>query len=223
LDRDALVSKIIRSGHRPATGLTPAGAHPQYEALQRLRFAPHEARRLLAEAGFPEGKGFRKIEILTNSNPDAKTVAEFFQESWRRHLGLDVSILQQEWQVYLDSQRKMNYDVARAGWVGDYMDPFTFLGIFRSFDGNNNTGWANLRYDELMLQSTRETDVAKRLTLLREGEELLLDEMPIMPIFWRMNSHLERLEVQNWKSSMISHRCYKAISLGPYQPLPKSR
>jgi oligopeptide transport system substrate-binding protein len=231
LDRDALVNKVIRSGHLPATALTPAGAHPQYETLKRLRFDLDEARRLLAEAGYPGGKGFRipkgegfrNLEILTNSSPTARTAAEFFQESWRKHLGIEASILQQEWQVYLDSMRKLNYDVARAGWVGDYTDPFTFLSIFRSFDGNNNTGWANARYDELMLQSTRETDVATRLALLREGENLLMDEMPCIPIFWRMNSHLERLEVQNWKSSMISHRCYKAISLGPYQPLPKSR
>jgi oligopeptide transport system substrate-binding protein len=220
LDRVALQSNVVRSGHVPATGLTPPHAHPQYETLDRLRFDPVEARRLLAEAGFPEGRGFRKIEILTNTSGTAKTVAEFFQESWRKHLGIEVSILQQDWQVYLDNQRKLNFDIARAGWVGDYTDPFTFLSIFRSTDGNNNTGWANAKYDELMLASTREKDVAKRMKILHDGEEILLDELPIMPIFWRMNSRLERPEVRNWKASMISHRCYKAISLGPYQPLP---
>lgn len=219
LDRDALVNQVIRSGHLPATGLTPVGANPRYETLTKVRFDPEEARKLLSEAGFPEGRGLRPIEILTNSSPSAKTVAEFFQESWRKHLGINVTILQQEWGVYLDSMRKLNYDVARAGWVGDYMDPFTFLSIFRSFDGNNNTGWANPQYDKLMLESSRELDVTKRMQLLHEGEELLLDEMPCIPIFWRMNSSLERPEVLNWKHSMISHRCYKAVDLGPYQPL----
>jgi oligopeptide transport system substrate-binding protein len=222
LDRETLLNSVIRSGHLPATGFVPPGSHPQYEAAKRLTFDPAEARRLLAEAGFPGGKGFKTIEILTNTSGTAKTVAEFFQESWRKHLGIEVSILQQEWQVYLDSMRKLNYDIARAGWVGDYSDPFTFLGCFRSTDGNNNTGWANPRYDEVLLASTREKDVPARMKLLHESEDLFLDELPAIPIFWRMLSHLERPELQNWKPSVLSHRCYKAIGLSPYQPLFKA-
>ncbi len=219
LDRSALVDQVIRSGHRPATGLTPPRVHPDYAELKRLHYDPEEARRLLAEAGFPGGRGFRKIEILTNSSGTARTVAEFFQESWKKNLGIEVSILQQEWQVYLDSQRKLSYDIARAGWVGDYMDPYTFLGTMRSTDGNNNTGWGNARYDELLLASTREKDVPRRLQIMQEAEGVLLDELPVIPIFWRMNSHLIRPEVQNWLPSLMSHRCYKAIRLGPYTPL----
>ncbi len=219
LDRDGLLERVIRAGHPSATGLTPPGASPDYPPLQRLRFDPVEARRLLAEAGYPNGKGFRKIEILTNSSGTAKLVAEFFQECWKNHLGIEVGILQQDWQVYLDSMRNLTYDVARAGWVGDYTDPFTFLSIFRSFDGNNNTGWKNARYDELMLASTREPDVKKRMELMREGENLMLDEMPGIPVFWRRVSHLQRPELLNWRSSVISHRCYKNLRLGPYQPL----
>lgn len=219
LDRESLLSHVIKSGHMPATALVPPGAHPDYAVLKRVRFDLAEAKRLLAEAGFEGGKGFRKIEILTNTSDTARVVAEYFQESWRKNLGIEVSILQQDWQVYLDNQRKLNFDIARAGWVGDYTDPFTFLSIFRSTDGNNNTGWANPRYDEIMLASTRELDLGNRMKLMHEGEELFLQEMPVIPVFWRMLSRLERPEVQNWKTSVISHRCYKAMSLGPYQPL----
>lgn len=222
LDRETLLNQVIRMGHLPATGLVPPRSHPQYEVTKRLKYDPEEARSLLAEAGYPGGKKFKKIEILTNTNPTAKTVAEFFQESWKKNLGIEVSILQQEWQVYLDSMRKSNYDIARAGWVGDYTDPFTFLGVFRSTDGNNNTGWANPRYDELLVTSTRETNVSVRMKMLQDSENLFLDEMPAIPVFWRMLSHLQRPELLNWKSSMLSHRCYKAIRLGPYQPLPKA-
>lgn len=213
IDRVALVDQVIRSGHLPATGLTPPGAHPDYPPLEILRFDPAAARQLLAEAGFPGGKGFRKIEILTNSSGTAKTVAEFFQESWKKHLGIDVSILQQEWQVYLASQQTLNFDVSRAGWVGDYTDPFTFLSIWRTGDGNNNTGWGDATYDALMQTATREPDTARRMATMREAETLLLDAMPILPVFWRMNSFLIRPEVQNWQHSGISHRCYKAIDL----------
>lgn len=215
IDRIALVDQVIRSGHLPATGLTPPGAHPDYKPLQILRFDPTAARALLAEAGFPGGKGFRKMEILTNTSPSARTIAEFFQESWKKHLGIEIGILQQEWQVYIDSQQTLNYDLSRAGWVGDYADPFTFLGIFRSGDGNNNTGWSNPRYDELMLTATREPDTARRIAAMQEAEALLLADMPIIPIFWRMNSNLIRPEVKNWHHSVLSHRSYKTLDLAP--------
>ncbi len=213
IDRVALVEQVIRSGHLPATGLTPPGAHPEYPPLEMTRFDPEAARTLLAEAGFAGGRGFKKFEILTNTSPTARTIAEFFQESWKRHLGIEVGILQQEWQVYIHSQQRLEYDIARAGWVGDYTDPNTFLSIWRAGDGNNNTGWSNSRYDELMLAATREPDVARRMGLMREAETLLLTELPIFPIFWRMNSHLIRPELKNWRHSVISHRCYKALEV----------
>lgn len=215
IDRVALVDQVIRAGHLPATGLTPPGAHPDYPPLEMTRFDPETARALLAEAGHPGGKGLRRFEILTNTSPTARTIAEFFQESWKRHLGVEAGILQQEWQVYLHSQHQLEYDIARAGWVGDYTDPYTFLGIWRAGDGNNNTGWSHPRYDELMLASTREPDTARRMTMLREAETLLLTEMPIIPVFWRMNSHLIRPELKNWRESVISHRCYKVLAVEP--------
>lgn len=220
LDRTALVDQVIRSGSKPATGLTPPGSHPQYPPLERLSFNPDQSRRLLADAGFPNGKGLRKLEILTNSSGTARTVAEFFQESWKKHLGIEVTILQQDWQVYLSSQHALKFDIARAGWVGDYADPFTFLSIFRTGDGNNDTGWSNARYDQLMIDSTREADVARRVSVLREAENLLLDELPVIPAYWRMDSQLIRPEVLGWKNSVLGHRSYKTLRLGPYQPLP---
>ena len=86
-------------------------------------------------------------------------------------------------------------------------------------DGNNDTGWGNPKYDELLAESKLQVDVARRMELLREAETLLLDELPIMPIYWKMDALLIRPEVQNWRSSVLGHRCYKAIRLGPYQPL----
>ncbi len=219
LDRKVLTNEIIKSGHIPATGLVPPGITDEYQSPKTSSFDPEAARKLLAEAGFPEGKGFRAIQILTNNNDSARTVAEFFQESWRKQLGIEVSILQQDWQVYLDSMNKLRFDVVRGGWVGDYLDPYTFLSIFRSTDGNNNTGWKSPIYDDLMLSATREQNPATRLKIMHDAEDLLLTEMPMIPIFWRMDSQLQRSEVLNWKNSKIGHRCYKAIDIGPIQPL----
>lgn len=219
LDRVALVDQVIRSGHQPATGYTPPGAHPQYPPLKKLGFDPERARRLLAEAGFPGGKGFRKIEILTNSSDSARTVAEFFQESWKKELGIEVGILQQDWQVYLASQHSLNYDIARAGWVGDYTDPLTFLDILRTGNGNNDTGWGKAEYDQRLDASTSVVDIPQRMKILQDAENLLLDELPIIPVYWKKDAILIRPEVEGWRASVLGHRCYKAISLGPYQPL----
>lgn len=215
IDRATLINQVLKSGSRPAKGLVPPGSGAGYEGPDVLRFDPAEAKRLLAEAGYPDGKGMRELDVLTNTSPSARVVAEFFQESWRKHLGLKISIRQQEWGVYLDSRRKKTYDISRAGWVGDYPDPYTFLAIWRSFDGNNDTGWDSPRFDELMFQSEREPDARKRMELLLEGEKLLLGEMPCIPVYWRVQSHLMRSEVTGWKPSLLEHRCYKVIDLDP--------
>ena len=213
IDQESIIRNIMRAGQKPATGLTPAGCAQGYETPKSVAFNPDEARRLLAEAGFPDGKGFPKFDILINTSEAHRSVAEAIQEMWKKQLNIPAGILNQDWQVYLDSQRKKDYAVARAGWVGDYADPLTFLGTLRSTDGNNNTGWASARYDELLNQSSKEADATKRYAMLHEAETLMLGEMPVLPIYWYVRYYLVRPEVKGWKESVLEHRCYKALDL----------
>jgi oligopeptide transport system substrate-binding protein len=117
--------------------------------------------------------------------------------------------------VYLKSQRDLEFTVCRAGWVGDFLDPVTFLSIWQKGDGNNNTGWHQSRYDELLAASSIEADAAKRMAILREAELLLLDELPILPIYWYVHSYMLDPSVKGWKPSLLEHRCYKALDLVP--------
>lgn len=214
IDRESLIKNVLRGGQKPAVGLTPHPESMGYKDAPRvLTFDPAEARRLLAEAGFPEAKGFPKFDILINTSEGHRTIAEAIQEMWRKHLGIPVGIHNQDWQVYLESQRQLDYSVCRAGWVGDYPDPYTFLGIWRTGDGNNETGWSNARYDELLKLSSIEGDAQKRMALLREAETILLDELPVLPVYWYVHTYLLRPEVKGWKPSVLEHRCYKALSL----------
>lgn len=213
IDREGLIRNVLRAGQKPTTGFTPPGAGQGYEPPNVLSFNIDEARRLLAEAGYPGGKGFPKSEILINTNEAHRTIAEAIQEMWKKNLGIDVSVLNQDWSVYLDTQRKLNYQICRAGWVGDYLDPFTFLSLWQTGDGNNQTGWSNKKYDELMQSSLREPDLTKRLAMLKEAETILLDELPVLPIYWYVRNFLLRPEVKGLKSSLLEHYCYKAISL----------
>ena len=213
IDRESLIRNVLRAGQKPAVALTPPGSGLGYEGPDVLHFDPKEARRLLAEAGYPEGKGFPKFDILINTNEAHRTIAEAIQEMWKKQLNVPVGILNQDWSVYLESQHKLEYAVARAGWVGDYLDPNTFLSIWRTGDGNNETGWGNARYDELMTKSTTEPDPKTRMTMLRDAETILMDEVPVLPVYWYVHNYLIRPEVKNWKPSLLEHRCYKALEL----------
>src|SRR6185295_1594708 len=136
------------------------------------------ARKLLAEAGFPDGKGFPKIEVLYNTDEGHKRIAAYLQQEWRKKLGIDVELRNSEWKVYLDDMSKMRYQIVRRGWIGDYRDPMTFIELFTSHSGNNNTGWSSAAYDKLVKDAGAEADPKKRYELLRQAEKLLIDEVP---------------------------------------------
>ncbi len=215
IDRESITRNILRAGQKPATGLTPPGCTPAYQTPDIMRFNPAEARKLLAEAGYPEGKDFPPFDILINTSESHRTIAEAVQAMWKQHLNIPAGVLNQDWGVYLESQRKFDYQIARFAWVGDYLDPSTFLAIWQTGDGNNNTGWSNNQYDDLIKQSFREGDAAKRLQILNEAETLLLNEAPMLPVYWYTHSYLMRPEVKGLLPSLLEHRSYKAVKLEP--------
>jgi oligopeptide transport system substrate-binding protein len=153
------------------------------------------------------------FEILINTNEAHRILAQAIQSMLQQHLKVPAKILNQDWQVYLESQRKLHYSVCRAGWIGDYPDPLTFLGIWRTGDGNNNTGFSSAAYDALLDRSIREPDPAQRLRILEEAETLLMEEQPILPLYWQNHTYLMRQEVKGHGSSVMEHRCYKALRL----------
>jgi oligopeptide transport system substrate-binding protein len=147
IDRDTLVRDVLRLGQIPARGLVPPGV-PGYEPpASPLGFDPERARALLAEAGFPGGRGFREIGILFNTLEDHRKIAELVADQLERNLGIRVSAYNQEWQSYLATTQAGDYDLSRAGWIGDYVDPNTFLDLWVTNGGNNQTGWGDPLYD----------------------------------------------------------------------------
>jgi len=194
VDRRAIVLGITKAGERPSYSFTPPGlaGYPLVELRrsaggsyeENLARDLEEARRLLAEAGFgPGGEPFPTFEILFNTDQTNEDIAEVVADGWQRELGLKVKLLNQEWKVYLDSQRSLRYDVSRSSWIGDYADPNTFLDVFVTGGENSRTGWGNGRYDELIASAAREADEERRFALLAEAEAILLDELPILPLY----------------------------------------
>jgi oligopeptide transport system substrate-binding protein len=150
IDRDTLVRDVLRRGELPALHVVPPGV-PGYEPPPSgLGFDPERARRLLAEAGYPGGRGLRTLGLLFNTLEDHRKIAEWVADQLGRNLGVEVRAYNQEWQSYLATVQQGDYDLARAGWIGDYVDPNTFLDLWVTNGGNNQTAWGDPLYDRLI-------------------------------------------------------------------------
>jgi oligopeptide transport system substrate-binding protein len=212
IDRVAITERVTRAGELPATNLCPPGM-TGYEPPGGVQFDPAGAKKLLAEAGFPEGRGLPTIEILYNDMDAHRTIAETIQQMWKENLGISTELRGLEWGVYLDSTHKLDYDVARAGWIADYSDPNTFLDMFQTGNENNQTGWSNKRYDALIALAAAEPDAAKRMNHLHEAETILLDEQPIIPIYFRVSKNLVNPRVKGFFNNVQDEHPLKWIEV----------
>ncbi len=189
IDKRRIVEKITKGGEEPATHLVPDGT-ANYTSPQGLDYNPDMARRLLAEAGYPGGRGFPRFTYLFNAAAGGgsklhEKIAIELQEMWHDELGINMDLRQVEWTAYLDAETALNYDLARSSWVGDYDDANTFLGCFTSNDGNNRTGWKSAEYDSLVEQANQQTDLKEREQLFQRAETILVhDQVPIIPLYF---------------------------------------
>ncbi len=185
LNRTELVEKITRAGELPAQSFVPPGTGHGYEPPAGLARDTEAARRLLAEAGFPGGKGFPIVHYLYKGDSDLdRDLAVEMQGTFRRELGVQMLLKPREWTVYLSEQSALDYDLCRSSWVADYNDPNTFLNMFVTGDGNNRTGWGSKSYDALVAKAAGEPDSAKRFEYFQTAEQQLLEEAPICPLYF---------------------------------------
>jgi len=220
VDREAIVKNITRQNEQPATGLTPPGMG-DYQTLRVMTYDPDKARQLLAEAGYPGGKGFPKFNILINTSEAHRTIAEAIQQMWKEELNINVGIKNQEWKVFLDTVNNMNYHIARSGRIGVFMDPVTFLDMWMTGNGSNNTHWGDPKYDELIHQAVRTRNVKARLDLLRQAEELFLNKPPVVLIYWYTRGYLMQPSVKNWNPLALDNHNYKFIDLKSTEAVSK--
>lgn len=214
IDRDQLVESVLQGLNDPAFAITPPGALG-YEPPHTFNFDPEAAAALLAEAGYPDGQGFPGFEILYNTLEGHQRVAEVVQQMWRTYLNINVTLTNQEWRVYLDSISEGNYDIARASWLGDYVDPNSFLDMWITGGGNNRTGWSDPVYDRMILQEAPQAETREqRFAIFQEAESRLMQAMPLMPIYIYVTKHLVDPSVQGMPPNILDHYNYKYVSLG---------
>ena len=171
--------------------------------------------RLLAEAGFPGGQGFPKLSVLYNSSEQHRRMAEVIQQMWKKNLGIEIELANEEWKVYLKTSQEMDYDISRAGWIGDYPDANTFLDMWLTDGGNNYTGFSLVEYDKLIANAANAPSVEARLALFQKAEGLLMEEMPILPIYFYTARYLINPRVREWHPTILNHHPYKHVYLAP--------
>ena len=212
VNREEIVEKILRGGQTPAYHLVfPDVAG--YTSQNRIQGGLEEAKKLLAEAGFPEGKGFPAFELLYNTSENHKVVAEVIQQQWNKGLGIQCKLINQEWKVYMESRRTLNYTVARAGWLSDYEDAMSYMDLMFKDGGNNHTGWANAGYEKLVMEAACEANTQVRLEKFQQAEGIVMKELPILPIYFYKSVYLIRPEVKGWYPNKLDHHPYQHVSL----------
>lgn len=214
IDRERLVKNVTRGDQAPAYAVSYPGT-AGYAPRAKLAGTIEEAKQLLAAAGFPDGKGFPKIDLLYNTSQNHRIVAEAIQQMWKRALNIDVGLRNEEWKVFLDSQDTKSFDLQRAGWIADYLDPHVFLDLWTSHSLNNDTGWSHAGYDRLFDRAlTAKTD-AERYEIYQQMDAILVDELPVMPIYHYTSVRAISPRVKGWYPTLLDNHPYKYIYLEP--------
>jgi oligopeptide transport system substrate-binding protein len=214
VDKKRIVEKITQLGEPTAQGIAPPGIGQGYESPEGLNYNVEEARRLLAEAGFPGGKGFPRIEYLYIPLPIERNIAIELQSMWQETLGVTVNLTKQEQKVWLKSMRELDYHLCRSSWVGDYNDPSTFLDLFTTGNGNNRTGWANQKYDGLIAAAAREVDIPRRNGIFQQAEQTLVrDEAAVIPVYYYVGVQFYRDEkLDGVQGNLIDDHPFRCMS-----------
>jgi oligopeptide transport system substrate-binding protein len=213
VDREKLTRDVMRGGEIPAYAVSYPG-NSGYTPRAHLTGGIAEAQRLLAEAGYPGGKGFPPVEVLYNTYESHRQIAEAIQAMWRQNLGIEVTLVNQEWKVYLDTQHAThNFQIERAGWIADYADPNVFLELWETNNGNNDTLWSSAEYDRLLHAALRAKTEAERYENYQKMDEILVHECPVLPLYYYTRVYALSPRVKGWWPNLIDYHPWKYVYL----------
>ena len=215
IDREQLARTVLHGANSPAFSITPPGTLG-YQPPKLFDYDINMAQQLLAEAGYPGGEGWPGLALIYNTSESHLKVAVALQQMWKDALNIEVGIANQEWKVYLDSVDQMDFQMARRGWIGDYVDPNNFLDLFLCDGGNNSTGFCDPVYDDMILrQAPRAKTREERYAIFEAAETLLMEQMPIIPIYTYTSNHLMHPSVQGLPPNLMDWVNYKYVWLDP--------
>lgn len=215
VDRDILVQRVMGTGEEPAYGFVPpvadyTGQRPAWaEWSQEQRNA--EARRLYREAGYSEDKPL-VVEVLYNTDQNHKRIVGALAAMWKQTLGVRTRLLNQEWKVFLETRkRKLVTQVFRSGWIGDYNDAYSFSQLMHSKNGQNDPGYDSPAYDALLDAAATTADAAHRRALLEAAERQLLEDQPVIPLYFYASKRLVKPWVGGYQANIMDQHHSKDL------------
>jgi len=218
IDRDYIVEKVAKGGQIPAdsfvaTGLTDADGKTEFHENAKKWYDAKDykgnvekAKKLLKEAGYENGKGLPSIELMCN--PGHEPIMEAVQNMWKENLGVNATISSQDWNVFLETRKEGDFQVARDGWLGDYNDPISFIDMWITGGGNNNAQWSNKEYDKIVSEIKSTTDAKERYAKMHEAEDLLAKDMPIIPIYYYTDLYLISDKLEGMYTSPLGYKYF---------------
>jgi len=213
IDRNYIVNQISRAGETPAGGFVPNGIYDaegpgsdfrevggDYYSMDDADYAAKcdRARELLAEAGYPNGEGFPIVEYLYNTADNHRAIGEALQNMWQTELGVQVTLTNQDWAVFIDTRKNGDFTFARHGWIADYNDPISFLDMWITTSGNNDAQYNNPEYDALIARAKATADVTERMSIMHEAEDMLMAEHVVAPIYFYTQPYMVADDLQGW-------------------------
>ncbi|CAI8725620.1 Dipeptide-binding protein DppE [Brevibacillus sp. IT-7CA2] len=209
IDRDILTKNVTKGGQLPAYGYTPFGVKTpsgkdfREEVAPYYQFDPVKAKQLLTEGLKEEGwTELPSITLKYSTAENHKKIAEALQEMFKQNLGVQVKLENQEWKTYIDTFKQKNFQIARMGWGGDYFDPLAMLELYTGKSSRNFTNWANSKFDELIEKAKVEQKEEARMKLLHDAETILMQDMPVIPVYFNNENYLNSKKVEGIRFSV---------------------
>jgi len=198
IDRNYIVNNITKGGEIPADNFVPRGVNDPTGADFNSKATPAfsidsnqydanvtQAQQLMSQAGYANGQGFPQFDYLTNDSGSHVAIATYLQQVLKEKLGITMNIQKMDWNTFLAARQNGDYVVARDGWIADYADPMTFLGMFKTGDGNNNAKYSNPQYDALIDAANKETDPAKRFDDMQQAQSIFMNkDYGVAPVYY---------------------------------------
>lgn len=217
LNRQQLIDVVLRTGGQPAYSFV--GPVPgKYEPTLFLEESTEEARALLAAAGYPNGEGFPPVEYLYNTLDRNRQVAEAIQQMWKSALGVEISLRNEEWKVFLDTRHQLDYHISRSGWLPFSPEPAELYELNSGWSPSNETGWSHAEYDQVLTLARREMDLKKRYALYHRLDEILLEEQPVIPFGYYARTRLVHPSVEGWPANHMEGMVWTRMGFRDDEP-----
>ena len=212
IDRDAISQRVLNGAFLAAPTMVPPDCG-SYRGTAQVALDYSAARQLLAEAGFPGGRGLPPIPLQVLNDENQPRMAEAMQAVWQRELGVRVTIEPYEQKTLFQNEQTLSHTVGFLGWTADYADASTFLEIFRTANGQNWTGWSSREYDALLDRAAATPEPRARLARLAEAEKFLLEAAPVAPVAFRARTYLIHPAVKHWEPSPLGLHRFQLVHL----------